>query len=495
MRGAQKTIPHQGIMTDFGPVFHLLGLILMALGLTMAAPVALDFADGNANAFPFLQAMLETVLFGTFLAMASRSEQPHPLTLRQAYLLTAGIWFVVPFFGALPFIHGAPHASLTDAYFEAVSGITTTGYSVFVSIDQLPRGVLLWRGMLNWLGGLGIAFVAMIFLPVMRIGGMRYFQTEGFDTLGKVLPRARDIASSLLKVYSTLTALCFVVFTACGMPVLDALVNAFSSIATGGFSTHDASFAIWSPSAQYAGTVFMMLGAMPYIRFFQMINGEPRALWSDSQVRAFVRWWAYACAMVVLYRLWHEDLPPERIARETLFNLASIMTSTGFGMGPIEPWGAFPLVVAFIVGIVGGCTNSSSAALQVFRVQVVLSVLRAAIRQLHSPHRVVQAMYDGKPLDDTTIGPLMQYVTAYILTLGAFSVLMSMDAGNDMTSALFAVWGALGNIGFAIGPMTRSGTMTEFSDASTWLLTLAMLLGRLGLLSIFVLVLPRFWRD
>lgn len=482
-------------MTDFGPVFHLLGLILLALGVTMLAPVGLDFADGSANAAPFFQAMLETMLFGGFLALASRSENPRPLTMRQAYCLTAGIWFVVPAFAALPFIHGAPEASFTDAYFEAVSGITTTGYSVFANIDQLPRGVLLWRGMLNWMGGLGIAFVAMIFLPVMRIGGMRYFQTEGFDTLGKVLPRARDIAISLLEVYSTLTALCFLAFTACGMPMFDALVHAISAIATGGFATHDASFAVWNPATQYAAIIFMLLGAMPFIRFFQMVQGQPRALWRDSQVRAFLRWYGYACVLVMLYRLWRESLPFERIARETLFNLASVMTGTGFGSAPIEQWGSFVLVVAFVIGTIGGCTNSSSAALSVFRVQVVLSVMRAAIRQLHSPHRVALAMYDGKPLDDTTLGPLMQYVTAYILTMGVFAVLMSMDTGNDMTSSLFAVWGALGNIGFAVGPMTRSGTMADFSDASTWLMTLAMLLGRLGLLTIFVLFMPRFWRD
>ena len=482
-------------MTDFGPVFHNLGLILLALGVAMLAPVGIDLVDGNPNGWPFFEAALETILFGTLVAMASRSEAPAALTLRQAYLLTAGIWIVVPAFGALPFIHGKPDVSLTDAYFEAVSGITTTGYTVFTGLEELPRSVLLWRGMLNWMGGLGIAFVAMIFLPVMRIGGMRYFQTEGFDTLGKVLPRARDIAISLLEVYAGLTVLCAIVFVITGMPVFDAVVHAMAAIATGGFGTSDAGFSAWSPAAQYAGTVFMMLGAMPYIRFFQLLQGQSKALWRDSQVRAFLRWFVYFSVIVIAYRTFREQAPFEAIVRQTTFNFASLLTGTGFGVGAIEPWGAFAMVVAFLLGLIGGCTGSSSGALSVFRVQVVLSALSAAIRQLHSPNRVVQPRYDGKPLDEATMGPLMLHVSGYILTLGVLSVAMSM-AGVDFTSALFAIWGCLGNIGFGVGPMVaRTGTMVDFNDASTWIMSVAMLLGRLGMLAIFVLFLPRFWRD
>ncbi len=481
-------------MTDFGPVFHILGLILLVLGATMLAPAALDLSLADPNGWQVLKAAIETLLFGGLLALASRSDAPHALDLRQAYLLTAAIWLVVPAFGALPFVHGAPDVSFTDAYFESVSGITTTGYSVFIGLEDLPKSVTLWRGMLNWMGGLGIAFVAMIFLPVMRIGGMRFFQTEGFDTLGKVLPRARDIAISLLWVYAGLTIACLLVFQACGMPVFDALVHAMAAIATGGFSTYDAGFSTWSPTTQYAGTIFMMLGAMPYIRFFQLVNGQPAAFWGDSQIRAFMRWFVYACSLVILFRFWHEDLGLEQIFRETTFNFASLLTGTGFGVGAIEPWGAFAMVIAFLIGMIGGCTGSSSGALSVFRVQVVLAAIGTAIRQLHSPNRVIQPHYAGKPLDEATMGPLILHVTGYILTLGTLSVAMSM-AGVDFTSALFAIWGCLGNIGFGVGPMVaRTGTMVDFNDAATWIMALAMLLGRLGMLAIFVLFLPRFWR-
>ncbi|MCV2879933.1 TrkH family potassium uptake protein [Sedimentimonas flavescens] len=482
-------------MPDFGPVFHHLGLILLALGVTMLAPAGLDLSLSDPNWAQVFEAAIITILFGALLALASRVDRGKGLTLRQAYLLTAAIWLIVPAFGALPFILGKPDVSYADAYFEAVSGITTTGYTVFVKLEELPRSVVLWRGMLNWMGGLGIAFVAMIFLPVMRIGGMRYFQTEGFDTLGKILPRARDIAISLLQIYTGLTILCALIFLLCGMPVLDAVVHAMAAIATGGFGTYDANFAIWSPAAQYAGLVFMLLGAMPYIRFFQLMQGQPKPLWRDSQVRAFLRWFVYFCVMMSAYRAVREDTSFEQIFRETAFNFASVLTGTGFGVSGIETWGPFALVLAFLLGLVGGCTGSSSGALSVFRVQIVLAAIGTSVRQLHSPHRVIQPRYDSKALDETTLYPLMLHVTGYILTLGVLSVAMSM-AGVDLTSALFAIWGCIGNIGFGIGPMvTRTGTMVDFNDTATWLMTLAMLLGRLGLLAILVLALPRFWRD
>lgn len=482
-------------MTDFGPVFHILGLILLALGAAMLAPAFYDLSLADPNGWQVLKAAIETLSFGGLLALASRSDAPHALTLRQAYLLTAAIWLVVPAFGALPFLHGEPDVSFTDAYFESVSGITTTGYTVFTGLEDLPRSVTLWRGMLNWMGGLGIAFVAMIFLPVMRIGGMRFFQTEGFDTFGKVLPRARDIAISLLQVYAGLTLACAVSYILAGMPSFDAFANAMSTLATGGFATTDSSFANYPPAAQNAGTVFMLLAGMPFIRFVQMMQGHITPLWRDAQVHAYLRWFLYFTLVASAFRLTHESLPAEQVLRETAFNFASLLTGTGFGVGSVEPWGAFVMALVFLIGMSGGCTGSSSGSLSVFRVQVVLSAIGAAIRQLHSPNRVVIPRYDGKPLDEATMGPLILHVTGYILTLGVVAVLISMT-GVDFSSALFASWGSIGNIGFGVGPMVaRTGTMVDYNDISTWLMTLSMLLGRLGLLAILVLVLPRFWRE
>lgn len=482
-------------MLDLAPVAHILGLVVAVLGLAMVAPAGLDFANNDENWQAFFKASIEACYIGGLIAMATRPATPQPLGLRQAYLLTALIWLLLPLFAALPFIHGAPGASLTDAYFEAASGITTTGSSVFLGIEQLPRGVLLWRGMLNWMGGLGIVFVAMIFLPVMRVGGMQFFRTEGFDTLGKILPRAGDISKALLWVYVGLTVLFGLTYRALGMSGFDALVHAMSTVATGGFSTYDASFAAFSGPLEYAGALFMLISAMPFILYVQLARGVAAPLWRDSQVRAFLRWCAYAVAAVTAWRLINADAGFEQVFRETAFNLVSIMTGTGFGSSNVGAWGSFPVVVAFLVGMIGGCTGSSSGALSVFRWQVLIVAITTAVRRLHSPNRLVIARYDGKRLDDDTLNPLMFYFFGYIFITGILTVALSMT-GVDFESSVFGVWTSINNIGFALGPLaTRTGTMVDYNDAAIWIMSLAMLLGRLGLLAILVVVLPRFWRN
>ncbi|KEO53214.1 hypothetical protein DT23_07660 [Thioclava indica] len=481
-------------MPDVRPVIHLLGLILAALGASMLLPMAIDLHDTNPNWQEFLEAAIETMLVGTLLAITTRGENNDGLTTRQAYLLTAGIWLAVPLFAALAFIEGAPHVTFTKAYFEAASGITTTGYTVFTDLDDLPRSVLLWRAMLNWFGGLGIAFVAMIFLPVLRIGGMRYFQTEGFDTLGKVMPRARDIAKSLLWVYCSLTFLCALSYVITGMSLFDAICYAMATLATGGFGTHDSSFAGFPPAAQYAGTLFMLASALPFIRYVQLGHGNLRPFWGDPQVRAFLRWFAIALGALLIWRYAHQQGSFEEVLRDSSFNLSSIMTGTGFGTSDVSHWGSFGLVLVYWVGLIGGCTGSSSGALSVFRWQALAAVIRTSVRRLHAPHRVILPRLYGKVLEEDVLSSLILYFTGYILALGVISVAISMT-GADFISALFATWGALGNIGYAVGPLSASsGTMAAFSDAATWLMTLAMLLGRIGMLAILVLFSPRFWR-
>ncbi len=250
-------------MIDLRPVAYVIGRILVVLAILMVAPAILDWRGSDPNWAAFAQSAVITGMVGVALSLATANGLQASLDVRQAYLLTAGIWFLVPAFGALPFWLGAPGLTPVYAYFESVSGITTTGASVIVGLDSLPVGMNLWRGMLNWTGGLGIAFIAMIFLPIMRVGGMQFFRTEGFDTFGKALPRATDIARQLLIVYVGLTVACIAVYSAVGMPPLGAVVHGFASIATGGFSPYDSSFNAFQGAGEYAGALFMFLAACP----------------------------------------------------------------------------------------------------------------------------------------------------------------------------------------------------------------------------------------
>ena len=484
------------VTLDLRPVGYILGLLMAALGVAMLPPLLLDLVDGDPNWHAFIESAAVTGLAGATVALACRSghDAGDGFSVREAFLLTTGIWVFAPVFGALPFMIGAPNADFTNAYFEAVSGITTTGSSVFPGLDHLPPGVLLWRGILNWLGGLGIAFVAMIFLPVMRVGGMQFFRTEGFDTLGKVLPRANDIARRLLAFYLLLTLACILTYRVFGMTPLDAVVNAFATVATGGFSTSDASFAKYAGPAEYAGSLFMILSALPYIRFVQMMSGSHRPLLRDPQVRTFLRWLAIAVAIVIAYRLATSSDPVEPVVRQTLFNITSIFTGTGFGSANVAHWGPFAVVVSFAVGLIGGCSSSSSGAFSVFRTQIVGAAIRAQIQKVHSPSRLAVIRYDGRVVEDEVLNPLIMYLTGYIVTIMVLSILITLT-GVDLESALMAVWTSIGNIGYVFGAATaRTGTMVDFDTTAKWLMVLAMLMGRLGMVAVFVLLLPRFWR-
>ncbi|SPH17108.1 Trk system potassium uptake protein TrkI [Defluviimonas aquaemixtae] len=481
-------------MIDMRPVGFVIGLIIAALGATMIIPFATDLLRSDGNAHAFGEAAMISVLCGAAMALACQNRAARGLSIRQAFLLTAGIWLFVPLFGALPFVIGAPDVRLIDAYFEAVSGITTTGASVFVDVEELPRGVTLWRGMLNWLGGLGIAFIAMIFLPVLRVGGMQFFRTEGFDTFGKVLPRASDIARQLFYVYAGLTVACIAVYALLGMPLFEAAAHGLATIATGGFSPRTTSFTDYSNALDYAASLFMILGSLPYIRYVQLVQGSSRPLFADPQVRAYLAWVGSAVLVVAAWRITTSDQDAEPAFRESLFNLVSIMSSTGFGTGDFPRWGAFALIVGMWLGVIGACSGSSAAGLSVFRVQIMLGALVSAVRRIYSPSRIALVRYAGRTVDNDTMDAIVLYLGAYILTFGFLTVGIDLS-GVDFVSAIFAAWTTIGNIGYSYGPMVApTGTFVDFPDVAKIFMIVAMIMGRLSLLTVLVLLLPRFWR-
>ena len=481
-------------MFDLRPPFHIVGLLLVVTGLAMLIPAATDLGAGNDNWNAFLESALFTVLTGAFVAFACQPGTTTALTVRQAFLMTASAWILVPMFGALPLIEGAPELSFTDAYFEAVSGITTTGSTVIDNLETLPPGANLWRGLLNWMGGLGFSFVAMVFLPFLRVGGMLFFQTQGFDTMGKVLPRAHEIAGALLRFYIGLSLVVFVTYFSFGMTVLDAAVHTFATVSCGGFSTSDDSFGRYDGMVEYAGALFMVASSLPFIRFVQLLQGTPRPLLGDWQSRAYLTWIAVAVGAVILWRLATSDDAVEPIVRETTFNMISIFSGTGFGTADVASWGAFAVAVAFIVGMIGGCTSSTSASISVFRWQILLLSIRLQIRKLYTPNRVEKLKYEGRIVEDDVLNPTIAFFTAFVLCFGVMSAMLTFS-GIDMISAIFAVWTSIGNIGYGFGDiMSRTGTMVDIPASDKWVLIVAMLMGRVGMMPMIVLLLPRFWR-
>ncbi|MCR9149944.1 MAG: TrkH family potassium uptake protein [Rhodobacteraceae bacterium] len=481
-------------MLDLRPIGHVIGLLVAALGATMLVPMGFDLVAGNGHWPVFFECAVITVLAGGLIALACANAVTGRLTLQQTFLLASSVWLVLPLFGALPFLLGATGARPVDAVFEAMSGLTTTGSTVFSGLDDLPQGLLLWRSMLQWFGGIGIIVVAMVFLPELRVGGMQIFRSEAFDTGGKVLPRAAEIAARIAAAYVGLTVACHFAYLAVGMTGYEALNHALTTLSTGGFSTYDASFGAFQGPPEYVASVFMVLAGLPFVRYVQVMAGSVRPLWQDVQVRGF--FWAIVVLVltVTAYRVIANDDNLEHALREGLFNVTSIITGTGYASVDYQLWGTFPMVLFFFIGLIGGCAGSTSCSVKIFRYQILVAAIRAEIRRIHSPSGMFTPRYDGKPVGDDVIDSVIAFFVIFVLSLGLFAVALSLT-GLDMVTSVSGAATAIANIGPGLGPIIGpAGNFGALNDTAKWLLTLAMFLGRLELLVVMVVVLPRFWR-
>jgi trk system potassium uptake protein len=481
-------------MIDLRPVGYILGWLVAALGVSMALPMALDLRDGSDNAGIFATTAIVTVAIGSCTAFACARPERQRLRLQQSFLLATGVWAVFPFFGALPFWFGAPRATFTDAYFEAMSALTTTGSTVFVGLEYLPAGTLLWRGMLQWFGGLGIVVVAMVFLPTLKVGGMQFFRSEAFDTLGKILPRAGEIALSLTSIYLVLTFACFMGYALAGMTTFDAAVHAMTTVATGGMANYDASFAIYGAGPHYVAALFMVLAALPFVRFVQLASGEARPLFRDQQVRGFLVVLAVFIAVLTVWLSAIAGGPFERSFREVLFNVISVCTGTGYSSANYDLWGPLAMTMFFVIGLIGGCTGSTACSVKIFRYQLLLAAISAEIKRLHSPSRVFSPRYQGRQISDEVMDSVMAFFMFFYLSLAIIAVALAL-IGLDPLTAISGAATALANIGPGLGPeIGPAGNFADLPAAAKWVLAGAMLIGRLELLSVFVIFTAAFWR-
>lgn len=482
-------------MIDLRPVGYVIGLMVLALGVAMVLPMLVDIAEARGHWPVFAESAVITTLIGGLISLACRNAVRDGLTIQQAFLLTTGVWVILPVFGALPFVFGATEARIVDAVFEAMSGLTTTGSTIFVGLDDLPKGLLLWRSILQWMGGLGIVIIAIVFLPVMRVGGMQFFVSEGFDTFGKVLPRAIDISQGVLNVYLLLTFACMAGYLFFGMSIFDAVSHALTTVSTGGFSTTDQSFAAFPGAPQYVSVVFMILASMPFVRLMQALAGDPKPFFRDAQALTYGRWIIYAVLIVVVYDIVVQGELSEERVRERLFNVVSIFSGTGYGDGDVMGWGPMPFVILFLVGAIGGCTGSTGCSIKIFRYEILLRSISYQVKAILHPHRTLSIRYQGQRVDDNVIQSVILLFTVYILTFGVLSVMLQM-AGLSFMESVTGSWTAIFNIGPAFGDAVGpTGALNDFPTTAKWLMIFGMLLGRLELVSVLVLFLPFFWRS
>lgn len=481
-------------MIDFRPVGYVVGLLVAVLGVTMLVPMTLDLLEGDENWISMLEASVASVASGIFAAVSSANGAREKLTLQQIFLLTTGVWLMLPVFGALPFYFALPDLSYVDAFFEAMSGMTTTGATVLSGLDQMPQGILLWRGLLQWFGGVGIIVVAMVFLPELGVGGMQIFKSEGFETDGKILPRASQIAAQISVIYVVLTMACGLTYAALGMEPFDAFVHSMTTLSTGGFANYDSSFGGFDAELHYACSLFMVMAALPFVRYVQFTAGAMGRIFHDSQIRVFL-WIIAVGTMAITAWLWWRAGFSEPAFREALFNSVSIMTGTGYASADYTLWGTFPPMVIFFLGLIGGCAGSTACSVKVFRYQLLFASLRSQIRRIHSPNAVMIPRYEGKPVSDELLSSVMVFFAAFVLSIGFLSVALGMT-GLDLITSLSGAATAIANIGPGLGPdIGPAGNFAGLNDAAKWLLAAGMLAGRLELLSVIVILVPQFWRD
>lgn len=482
-------------MIDIRPAGFVVGWLVGLLGTTMALPMAVDLLDGAQNAKAFLLSMLLTIFAGTSIALACGRQSRRDLDLRQGFLLITMAWLGFTGFATLPLMLGAPDLSYTDAFFETMSAMTTTGATVLVGLETLPRSVLLWRGLLQWVGGIGVILLAMILLPVLNIGGMQLLRNADFNTVDKIVPRAKELAAAFGSLYAILTLGCALGYGWAGMSAFDAVVHAMTTISTGGMANYDTSFAGFTPAAQYVAMGFMLIGATSFVRFVQLGRGEVAPILQDTQVRTFLAVTAVLCAALLVVRLGSDPVLSEAMVREVMFNLISIITTTGYSTTDYQLWGGVAVMIFFCAGLICGCSGSTTGGPKVFRYQLMIAAVADEVRHLHSPSSVHKMRYQGRSVSEGIINSVIAFFMLYFLTLGIGS-LVFVFLGLTPITAISAAATCLSNVGPGLGSeIGPVGNFAGLPDAAKWVSSALMLVGRLELLTVYVLFTSGFWRS
>jgi trk system potassium uptake protein len=480
-------------LVDFRPVLFVNGVLLLILAAAMAIPAALDVLSADSDWVVFVIAGLATAFAGGVLALGARPPQGRwRLQTRQAFLLTVSAWVVTALCAALPFIFSELKMSPIDALFEAMSGLTTTGATVIVGLDHAPRGILIWRALLNWLGGFGIIVMTVAILPSLRIGGMQLFLMETSDKNDRVRPRMVKVATAIGLLYGALTLASAVAFWLAGMAPFDALCHGMAALSTGGFSTSDASLARWGAAVQWVAVVSMLVGGSPLPL---LIGPGRRTLLSDTQLRDYLTLLGSAAAALALWHWAGSDATLMDSLRQAAFGVISVATTTGFVAGDFGAWGGFAQVLFFMLAFVGGCTGSTAGGVKMFRWRLLFSLTHLHIKRLLHPHGVFILDYNRRPVSDAVVSSVLAFVVVYFVTFALFTLLLTAT-GLDLVTALSGSAAALGNVGHGLGDAIGAwGGWWALPSTAKGLLTAEMLVGRLELFTVFVVFTPGFWRE
>jgi len=480
-------------MYNYKTVFYTLGTLQIILGVFMLIPVIIQLIYNELDS-GFVSASIITIIFGV-LFFLSNLDHDKNIDLPQAFILTALSWLSIAIFGSLPFIFSELNLNFTDAFFESMSGITTTGSTIITDLNNAPKGILLWRAILQWLGGIGIILMAITLMPIMNIGGMQLFKISSNDSAEKILPKSKEVSLRLIVIYSLLTFACAIFYKLFGMSYFDSLTHSMTTIATGGFSNYNESIGHFdSALIEINAIIFIILGSIPFIAYIKYLNGDKKIFYKDAQINFFIKTIIISVIIIFIFLLFKNYNSETFLLRQVVFNVVSILTGTGYVTANYSDWGGFPLIFFLVLMFIGGCAGSTACGLKIFRIHILYKFFVMQLKKYIYPRGVFVLKYGDNVLNEKFISSIISFVFLYIIIFFIITALLSIS-GLDFVTAVSGAATSISNVGPGLGGMIGpSGNFSLLPDFSKWVLTVGMILGRLELFAIIVLFIPSFWR-
>ena len=476
-------------------VFFLIGILLIVLGASMLGPYALQVIL-HEGSHSFISASFVTIFIGVLFILANL-EKEFKLNLRQTFLFSSLAWVMVALFGSLPFVLSTQDFTFSEAFFESMSGITTTGATIISDLDSSPKSILLWRAIMQWLGGIGIVVMAITILPLLKVGGMQLFKMEGPDSTEKILPRTIEVAAIIISTYIVLTFLCGFFYWVFGMTMFDSVSHAMTTIATGGFSTHNDSIGFFkNPNIEIVASIFIILGSIPFISYLKFAQGNRKVFFNDVQIKGLIYLLVISITVMFFYLMFisYESSLLDKI-RVSSFNVISILSGTGYVTDDFGLWGKFSLVFFLLLMFIGGCAGSTACGIKIFRLQMLLIFLKNQIQKLISPNSVIITKYNNQKISDNFINSVIIFIFTFLFIFLIMAMLLSIT-GLDFITSISGAASSISNVGPGLGDIIGpNGNYQAIPDISKWILSIGMLLGRLELFAVLVLFFPSFWRN
>ena len=479
-------------MSNYKTVFFTLGILQIILGISMVFPIIIQIIFDELDS-SFIGASLITIIFGT-LFFLSNLDHDKKLSLQNAFLLTALSWLSIAVFSSLPFIFSNLNLSITDSFFESMSGITTTGSTIITDLNSSPKAILLWRALLQWLGGIGIIVMAITLMPIMNVGGMQLFKVSSSDASEKILPKTKEITLRLILIYLILTFLCSFFYNICGMKFFDSLTHSMTTIATGGFSNYNESIGHFNNiKIEIISMIFIILGSIPFIAYIKFLSGKKNIFYTDTQIKSFIKIIFYSILILFIYLTIFNKSFSDVSLRSISFNVISILTGTGYVTQNFDNWGSFPLIYFLILMFIGGCAGSTACGIKIFRVQILYLFLKNQLKKIIYPRGIFIIKYDNNNVNEKFMASIIAFIYLYIIIFFIITAMLTLS-GLDFTTSISGAATSISNVGPGLGELIGpNGNFSQLPDFSKWILSFGMILGRLELFAILVLFLPSFW--